>query len=38
MEQGPSTIECVHVNGNLIILLFEGITKPINEHGDLSYR
>ncbi len=28
--EGPSTIECVHVNGNLVILLCEGITKRIN--------
>ncbi len=28
--EGPSTIERVHVNGNLIILLREGITKGIN--------
>ncbi len=28
--EGPSTIECVHVNGNLIILLRERITEHIN--------
>ncbi len=33
----PSIIEHVHVNGNLIILLCEGITKHINVCRDLSY-
>jgi hypothetical protein len=28
--EGPSNIEFVHVNGNLTILLGEGITKCIN--------
>ncbi len=28
--EGPYTIECIHVNGNLTILLHEGITKRIN--------
>jgi hypothetical protein len=28
--EGPYTIECVHVNGNLTILLCEGITECIN--------
>ncbi len=35
--EGPSTIECVQVNGNLIILLSEGITKNINICRVLSY-
>ncbi len=35
--EGPSTIERVHVNGNLIILLYEGITKCINICRVLSY-
>ncbi len=35
--EGPSTIERVHVNGNLTILLHEGITERINIHRDLSY-
>jgi hypothetical protein len=35
--EGPSTIERVHVNGNLIILLGEGITERINIHRDLLY-
>ncbi len=35
--EGPSTIECVHVNGNLTILLRNGITENINIHRDLSY-
>jgi hypothetical protein len=34
---GPYTIECIHVNGNLTILLHEGITERINIHRDLSY-
>ncbi len=35
--EGPSTIERVHVNGNLIILLYEGITECINIPRDLLY-
>ncbi len=35
--EGPSTIQRVHVNGNLIILLHEGITERIHVHRDLSY-
>ena len=35
--EGPSTIESMHVNGNLITLLREGITEPINVCRDLSY-
>jgi hypothetical protein len=35
--EGPSTIEGVHINGNLIILLREGITKRINIHRVLLY-
>ncbi len=36
--EGPSTIECVHVNGNLIILFRERITERINVCRDLLYR
>ncbi len=36
--EGPSTIEHVHVSGNLITLLREGITERINVCRDLSYR
>ncbi len=35
--EGPFTIVRVHVNGNLIILLCEGITERINVRRDLSY-
>ncbi len=35
--EGPSTIERVHVNCNLIILLREGITECINVLRDLLY-
>jgi hypothetical protein len=28
--EGPYTIECIHINGNLTILLHEGITEHIN--------
>ncbi len=35
--EGPFTIECVHVNGNLTILLCEGIIERINTRRDLSY-
>ncbi len=35
--EGPSTIEHVHVNGNLTTLLRKGITERINIHRDLSY-
>jgi hypothetical protein len=36
--EGPSTIECVHVNGNLTTLLREGITECINIRRVLPYR
>jgi hypothetical protein len=36
--EGPYTIECVQVNGNLTILLCEGITERINILRVLSYR
>jgi hypothetical protein len=35
--EGPYTIECIHVNGNLTILLHEGITERINIHRVLPY-
>ncbi len=35
--KGPYTIECVHVNGNLTILLHEGITECINICRVLPY-
>ncbi len=35
--EGPSTIERVHINGNLIILLRERITECINVCRDPSY-
>ncbi len=35
--EGPYTIECIHVNGNLTILLREGITECINIHMVLPY-
>jgi hypothetical protein len=35
--EGPYTIEQIHVNGNLTILLREGITKCINIHRVLLY-
>ncbi len=35
--EGPYTIECVHVNGNLTILLREGITERINISRVLLY-
>jgi hypothetical protein len=35
--EGPYTIEHVHVNGNLTILLCEGITERINIHSVLPY-
>ncbi len=35
--EGPYTIECVHVNDNLTILLCEGITERINIHRVLPY-
>jgi hypothetical protein len=35
--EGPSTIEHVHINGPLIILLPEGITKCINIRRVLLY-
>ncbi len=36
--EGPYTIERVHVNGNLTILLCEGITQRINIRRVLPYR
>jgi hypothetical protein len=36
--EGPYTIECVHVDCNLTILLCEGITERINIHRVLPYR
>jgi hypothetical protein len=35
--EGPYTIECIHVNGNLTILLREGITEHINIRMILPY-
>ncbi len=35
--EGPSTIEHVHVNGNLTIILREGITERISIRRDLLY-
>jgi hypothetical protein len=35
--EGPYTIERIHVNGNLTILLREGITKRINIRRVLPY-
>ncbi len=35
--ENPYTIECVHVNGNLTILLREGITERINMCRILPY-
>ncbi len=35
--EGPYTIECIHVNGNLTILLCEEITECINIHRVLPY-
>ncbi len=35
--EGPSTIERVHLNGNLTSLLRKGITERINIRRDLSY-
>ncbi len=35
--EGPHTIERIHVNGNLTILLREGITERINIHRVLPY-
>jgi hypothetical protein len=35
--EGPHTIECVHINGHLIILLCEGITERINIRRVLLY-
>jgi hypothetical protein len=35
--EGPYTIERVHVNGNLTILLREGITERINIRRVLPY-
>ena len=36
--EGPYTIERIHVNGNLTILLREGITEHINIPRVLLYR
>ncbi len=36
--EGPDTIEHVHVNGNLTILLRDGITERINIRRVLLYR
>jgi hypothetical protein len=36
--ESPYTIEHIHVNGNLTILLREGITECINIHRVLPYR
>ena len=36
--EGPYTIERIHVNGNLTILLHEGITERINVCRVLPYR
>ncbi len=35
--KGPYTIECIHINGNLTILLREGITECINICRVLPY-
>jgi hypothetical protein len=36
--EGPYTIERIHVNGTLTILLHEGITECINIHRVFLYR
>jgi hypothetical protein len=36
--EGPYTIECIHINGKLTILLHEGITECINIRRVLPYR
>ncbi len=36
--EGPYTIERIHVNGNLTILLHKGITERINIRRVLPYR
>ncbi len=36
--EGPYTIECVHVYGNLTILLLGGVTERINIRRVLPYR
>jgi hypothetical protein len=36
--EGPCTIECNHVNGNLTIILREGITECVNIRRVLPYR
>ncbi len=36
--EGPYTIKHVHVNGNLAIILREGVTECINIHMVLPYR
>ncbi len=35
--EGPYNFECVHINGNLTILLHEGITERINIRRVLTY-
>jgi hypothetical protein len=35
--EGPYTIDCVHINGNLTIVLHEGVTECINICRVLSY-
>jgi hypothetical protein len=35
--EGPYTIECIRINGNLTIILHEGITKRINIRKVLPY-
>jgi hypothetical protein len=35
--EGPYTIECIHVNGNLTILLHEGTTEHINICRVMTY-
>ena len=35
--EGPYTIECIHINGNLTILLREEITERINIRRVLPY-
>jgi hypothetical protein len=35
--KGPYTVECIHINGNLTILLHEGTTERINICRVLPY-
>ncbi len=35
--EGPCTIECIHINGNLTVLLREGITEHVNIRRVLPY-